>query len=205
MRAEPVCGGGLTPVPAPPATLEARSAGRPADDTHDAMIIPGIAADGTLYPVEKMAAHRAGALHLAVSVFVFSADCLLIQRRAAGKYHCAGLWANTCCTHPHWNEAPAQSAARRLREELGLSLTLTPTTIIEYAADVSDDMREYERVHVYRADVDHDDLVIAPAPLEVSETRWASVDTLRANALRTPERYAPWFRIYLARWDELGF
>ena len=30
---------------------------------------------------------------------------MLIQRRALGKYHTPGLWANTCCTHPRWGEA----------------------------------------------------------------------------------------------------
>ena len=68
------------------------------------IIIPAIAEDGTLYPVEKMAAHRAGQQHLAISVFVFSQNRLLLQQRAASKYHCPGKWANTCCTHPHWGE-----------------------------------------------------------------------------------------------------
>ncbi|MDX2233902.1 MAG: NUDIX domain-containing protein [Hyphomonadaceae bacterium] len=170
----------------------------------DEIVIPGIAADGSLYPIEKIAAHRAGALHLAVSVFVFSGDRLLVQRRAAGKYHCAGLWANTCCTHPHWDEPPALSAARRLHEELGLALTLTHTGIIDYEADVSGDMRECERVHVYRGVADARRLAVTPDPAEVSETRWATVDELRVDALARPEAYAPWFRIYLERWSELG-
>ena len=40
--------------------------------------------------------------------------------------------------------------------------------------------------------------------MEVDATRWASPDTLREEAMIWPERFAPWFRIYLARWDELG-
>jgi isopentenyldiphosphate isomerase len=46
------------------------------------IIIPAVAGDGSLYPVEKMDAHVRGLLHLAVSVFVFDGDELLIQRRA---------------------------------------------------------------------------------------------------------------------------
>lgn len=168
------------------------------------IFIPGIADDGMLYPLEKMAAHREGLLHLAVSVFVFSGDELLIQRRAAGKYHCAGLWANTCCTHPHWNETPHDSAARRLREEMGVSLPLTQTALIEYAADVTDDLRECERVHIYAGEADRATLSVRPDASEVDETRWASVASLKADALDRPEHYAPWFRIYLCRWDELG-
>ena len=89
-------------------------------------LIPAIAADGSFYPIEKMDAHRRAVQHLAVSVFVFSDDELLLQRRAESKYHCGGLWANTCCTHPYWNEADDVSAERRLMEEMGLNLSLTP-------------------------------------------------------------------------------
>ncbi len=56
-------------------------------------------------------------------------DTVLIQRRALGKYHTPGLWANTCCTHPHWDEPPEACALRRLREELGIE-GLTPASPI---------------------------------------------------------------------------
>ncbi|MEY3405494.1 MAG: hypothetical protein RL161_924, partial [Bacteroidota bacterium] len=47
--------------------------------------------------MEKMEAHRLGLLHRAVSVFLFnSRGELMLQRRAATKYHSAGLWTNTC-------------------------------------------------------------------------------------------------------------
>ncbi len=50
----------------------------------------------------KLDAHAApGHLHRAVSVFLLDrSDRLLVQRRAAGKYHSGGLWRNTCCGHP---------------------------------------------------------------------------------------------------------
>jgi isopentenyl-diphosphate delta-isomerase len=77
----------------------------------DEIIIPAIADDGTLFPIEKMEAHRIAQQHLAISVFVFSGTKLLIQQRAKGKYHCPGRWANTCCSHPHWQES-VEDAAR---------------------------------------------------------------------------------------------
>ncbi|HAJ18865.1 MAG TPA: isopentenyl-diphosphate delta-isomerase, partial [Rhodospirillaceae bacterium] len=56
-------------------------------------MIPAIASDQSLYPIEKMEAHRRGVFHQAISAFVFSQSGeLLIQRRAAEKYHCGGLW-----------------------------------------------------------------------------------------------------------------
>jgi isopentenyl-diphosphate delta-isomerase len=191
MRSEPDAGGGVT------AALEAfpRAGDAP---------IAGIDASGRLYPIDKMRAHREGALHLAVSVFVLCGDALLVQRRAAGKYHCAGMWANTCCTHPQWDEAPADAAARRLVEELGVKLPLKATGVIEYAADVTDGLREHERVHVFRGEAAQEDIELNPDPAEVAAVAWIDVGELKRRAGRTPRCYAPWFRIYLERWDELG-
>ena len=61
---------------------------------------------GALTPVEKLDVHKRGLKHMAVSVFVVRDGQVLIQQRAMGKYHTPGLWANTCCTHPEWNEDP---------------------------------------------------------------------------------------------------
>ena len=76
--------------------------------------------DGRLTPVDKLEVHRRGLRHPAVSVFVLDGERTLIQRRALGKYHTPGLWANACCTHPRLGEEPAACALRRLREELGI-------------------------------------------------------------------------------------
>lgn len=169
-----------------------------------ASFIPGIDADGTLYPIEKMQAHRSGALHLAVSVFVMSGDALLLQQRATGKYHSGGLWANTCCSHPSWGEAVTAGARRRLREEMGLSTPLRACNIIDYAADVTDGLREHERVHVFRGDVVSTNVALSPDPAEVSAVRWMTRPEIIREVARDASVFAPWFRIYVSRWDELG-
>ena len=171
---------------------------------HGQITIPAIGEDEDLYPIEKLEAHRRGVLHQAVSIFAFSGSDLLIQRRAEGKYHCGGLWANTCCSHPHWGESLDDCAERRLEEELGFSLPMTRVGCIEYAADVGNGLREHERVAVYRASAEEAAAALRPNPDEVAETRWENVDRLRLEAAARPETIAPWFRIYLARWSELG-
>jgi isopentenyl-diphosphate Delta-isomerase len=70
---------------------------------------------------------------------------VLIQQRALGKYHTPGLWANTCCTHPHWGEDLA-CARRRLREELGITGWRWPAGQVEYRADVGGGLTEHEVV-----------------------------------------------------------
>lgn len=170
----------------------------------DDRIISAIGPDGARFPVEKLKAHREGLLHDAVSVFVFDGPETLLQRRAAAKYHCAGLWANACCTHPDWGEDAGASARRRLGEELGVDLALTEFALTTYRADVGSGMVEHERVRLFRADVDRRALAFALNPQEVSEVRWVSREALMREAAETPERFAPWLRIYLDRWDQLG-
>ncbi|MFN3614407.1 MAG: isopentenyl-diphosphate Delta-isomerase [Rubrimonas sp.] len=171
-----------------------------------AIMIPAIDAEGRFTPVEKMDAHRRGVLHQAISVFVTDGDRLLIQRRAAAKYHCGGLWANTVCSHPHFGEDPAAAAARRLREELGVEgLPLTATGVFDYRADVGGGLTEHERVHMFRADADAGALVLHPDPAEVDATRWISRAGLLAELAAHPAAFTPWFRIYLARWPGFDF
>lgn len=168
------------------------------------LVIPAIAMDGSLFPVGKMDAHRQGLKHLAVSVFVFAGDKLLIQRRASAKYHCGGQWANTCCSHPHWGETPADCAHRRLGEEVGLALPLAFRSIVEYQADVGAGLIENERVHVFRGDLSEDADVGGFDPDEVQEVRWVGTAELIHEAAREPDRFTPWLRIYLSRWSELA-
>ena len=169
-----------------------------------AQMIPAIAADGRLVAVEKMQAHRSGQLHLAVSVFLFCGDAMLIQRRALGKYHCGGLWANSCCTHPHWGETLAASARRRTREEIGVSPSLMSGGMLTYCAPVGQGLIEHERVQLFWAETDKTRLRLAPDPGEVMETAWVTRAALQADMAARSRDYAPWFRIYMTRWDELG-
>ncbi len=153
--------------------------------------------DGTLTPVEKLEAHQRGLRHKAVSVFVLRGDEVLIQRRAMGKYHTPGLWANTCCTHPEWEEPPKDCAVRRLDEELGITgLSPVYRDRIEYRADVGNGLTEHEVVDLFTAEAPKD-LAIRPNPDEVMETRWMTYRELRQAVRNFPNRFTPWLRIYL--------
>lgn len=154
--------------------------------------------DGTLTQVEKVEAHRRGLKHPAISVFVMDGDLVLMQRRALSKYHTPGIWANACCTHPLWDEAPLATAQRRLDEELGIT-GLSPVfrNRLEYRADVGDGLTEHEVVDIFLAEADHERLAITPNPEEVAETRWQPLADLRADVARNPGEYTPWLRIYL--------
>lgn len=153
--------------------------------------------DGVLQPVDKLAVHQRGLQHKAVSVFVLDGDRLLIQQRAMGKYHTPNLWANTCCTHPHWDEGDSICAHRRLDDELGISgLTLRDVGEVRYRADVGNGLTEDEIVAVFVADAGAD-LPMRLNPDEVQAIRWVAVDALLHEIEQTPESFTPWLRIYL--------
>ncbi len=161
--------------------------------------------NGELTPVEKLEAHVKGLRHKAVSVFVIRGREVLLQQRAMGKYHTPGLWANTCCTHPEWDEAPADCAVRRLDEELGITgLKLEHRHHLEYRADVGDGLIEHEVVDVYLARCGQD-LPMKPNPSEVMGTRWVDYHDLLAEVKRHPNRFTPWLRIYLADYGDVIF
>jgi isopentenyl-diphosphate delta-isomerase len=165
-----------------------------------ALTCPPIAAwvEGVLTPLDKMVVHRQGLRHPAVSVFVRSGRSVLIQQRALGKYHSGGMWANTCCTHPHWGEAPAVCAARRLDEELGIrGLRLQPAGQVEYRAAVPPDLIEHELVDVFVAEA-APDLRLALNPDEVRAVRWVDLDALADEIAARPGVFTPWLRVYLA-------
>ncbi len=143
----------------------------------------------------KLAAHHDGRLHRAVSVFVFDGrDRLLLQRRADTKYHSGGLWSNTCCTHPHPSESPADAAARRLQEEMGLGCELEPVGSFIYRAEFENGLIEHEYDHLFsgrfngRPD---------PDPSEVGDWRWMTADELSDDKRDRPKDYTAWFWIAL--------
>ena len=168
-----------------------------APDTADGGLIPAWV-NGSLLPADKIAVHRQGLRHKAVSVFLTHGSRTLIQRRALGKYHTPGLWANSCCTHPHWDERPADCAQRRVGQELGLH-DLRPDFVgqVEYRADVGGGMVEHELVDVFRAEIDSR-TPLFPDPAEVMDSAWIGVADLMAALDRDPGRFTPWLRIYLS-------
>ncbi len=154
--------------------------------------------DGALRGVEKLEVHRRGFRHQAVSVFVMRGREVLLQRRALSKYHTPGLWANSCCTHPLWNEAPRACALRRLREELGIDgLDPVPCGRVEYRAEVGGGMVEHEVVDLFLAAATGG-MTVVPNPAEVMDIAWVDLQALARDAEQRPERYTPWLRIYLA-------
>jgi isopentenyl-diphosphate Delta-isomerase len=148
-------------------------------------------ADVPLGSAPKLAVHRDGRLHRAFSVLVLNRRGeLLIQQRAAGKYHSEGLWANTCCSHPRPGEATEEAARRRLREEMGFDCALEPVGAFVYRADVGGGLVEHEYDHLFLGRWDG---APRPDPAEVGAWRWVQPRDLMSWIHARPWDFAPWF------------
>ena len=141
--------------------------------------------------IAKMEAHRKGILHRAFSIFVFDeVDRLLLQRRAAGKYHSGGLWSNTCCGHPKPGESLLGAAHRRLHEEMGFDCPLRVEFGFVYRASLDGGLVEHEFDHVVVGRFQGNP---APDPREVGEWKWAFAPAVQAQLAGEPEAFTAWF------------
>lgn len=144
---------------------------------------------------EKLKAHQLGLLHRALSVLIFNSDKkLLLQQRAAHKYHTPSLWANTCCSHPRENESLKDATNRRLQEEMGMIAELKPAFTFLYKADFDNGLIEHEFDHVWIGYSDDYPIINTE---EVADFKWLSLDEIDQDILEHPEKYTAWFKILM--------
>jgi farnesyl-diphosphate farnesyltransferase len=146
---------------------------------------------------EKIKAHRLGALHRAFSVFVLNTSGqLLLQKRAATKYHSGGLWSNTCCGHPRPDETVENAARRRLNEEMGFDSELRKLFHFVYDAKLENGITENEFDHVL---LGHFDGVPKANSIEVADWKWMDLAMLSVDLAVHPEKYTYWFQFSFER------
>jgi isopentenyl-diphosphate Delta-isomerase len=153
--------------------------------------------DQVIGSMAKLEAHEKGVLHRAFSIFLFNSKGeLLLQRRALTKYHSAGLWTNTCCSHPRPNENTDDAAIRRLSEEMGLTTPLSYKTNFLYTAKFDNDLTEHEFDHVYTGVTDLNPII---NPEEVDSYKWVSLLDVKTLIKTEPESFTVWFKIAIEK------
>ncbi|HYG04668.1 MAG TPA: isopentenyl-diphosphate Delta-isomerase [Chryseosolibacter sp.] len=151
--------------------------------------------DNAIGSMDKMEAHRQGKLHRAFSVVLYNAKGeMLLQKRAANKYHSAGLWTNACCSHPKPDEPVQLAARRRLNEEMGIDANPAFAYKFIYRAELECELVEYEYDHVFVGTFEGEPQI---NPNEVAEWKYANVDWLRQDVKKNAERYTFWFKLIL--------
>ncbi|MDF2449266.1 MAG: isopentenyl-diphosphate delta-isomerase [Bacteroidota bacterium] len=151
--------------------------------------------DNEIGVMEKMQAHREGALHRAFSVFIFNEKGeFLLQQRALSKYHSAGLWTNTCCSHPRPNETVKDAANRRLFEEMGLICDLKIKSNFIYKTPFENGLTEHELDYVLFGETNREPKINSA---EVENFKWVSLYDLKKDISVAPEKYTSWFKIVM--------
>jgi len=141
----------------------------------------------------KMEAHEKALLHRAFSVFVLNSNNeIMLQQRAAEKYHSPLLWTNTTCSHQRDGETNVQAGTRRLREEMGFETELKELFSFIYKAPFDNGLTEHELDHVmigyYNGDPDIN-------RSEAEGWKWMGIDAIKQDMQEHPELYTVWFRI----------
>lgn len=143
--------------------------------------------------MDKIEAHQKGVIHRAFSIFIFNSQGeMLLQQRAFNKYHSAGLWSNSCCSHPSPGEQTAEAAIRRLREELGFETALQKIFDFVYQVSFENGLIENEFDHVF---VGRYDGTIRQNPDEVNDYVFKPMKQIKSELKDNPEIYTEWFKI----------
>ncbi|CAN5626804.1 isopentenyl-diphosphate Delta-isomerase [soil metagenome] len=140
---------------------------------------------------EKLKAHQIGKLHRAFSIFVLNAhNELLIQKRAAIKYHSGNLWTNTCCSHPSPGDNIEDAIHIRLQEEMGFDCELKFLFKFIYKTEFNNGLTEHELDYVYLGRYNADPV---PDQAEVGDWKWINLGDLKEDIQKNPEKYTFWF------------
>lgn len=141
----------------------------------------------------KLEAHEKAMLHRAFSVFILNdMNEIMLQQRAAHKYHSPLLWTNTCCSHQREGETNIQAGKRRLKEEMGFSSELKELFSFIYKAPFDNGLTEHEYDHVM---IGYSNETPVINPDEVESWKWMSIEAVKLDIAKQPEQYTAWFKI----------
>ncbi|MGK0412537.1 MAG: isopentenyl-diphosphate delta-isomerase [Polaribacter sp.] len=141
----------------------------------------------------KMEAHEKALLHRAFSVFVFNKKGeLMLQQRAASKYHSPLLWTNTCCSHQRDGESNLAAGKRRLQEEMGFTTPLKEVFSFVYKAPFDNGLTEHEFDHVLIGYFDDEPNINKE---EAEAYKWMPLEDVKNDIEVHPSNYTEWFKI----------
>ena len=149
--------------------------------------------DNPIGLMPKMEAHEKAMLHRAFSVFIFNdKGQLMLQQRAAEKYHSPLLWTNTCCSHQRNGETNLEAGKRRLQEEMGFVTELQEVFSFIYKASFDNGLTEHELDHVMVGKFNDSPQINLD---EVEAYKWMTMEEVKVDMELNPDKYTAWFKI----------
>jgi isopentenyl-diphosphate delta-isomerase len=143
--------------------------------------------------MEKIEAHEKALLHRAFSVFIFNEKGeLMLQQRAASKYHSPLLWTNTCCSHQRDGESNVNAGRRRLQEEMGFVTDVKEVFSFIYKAPFDNGLTEHEFDHVMIGSYNKEPNINKK---EAENYKWMALENVKTDIKENPSIYTEWFKI----------
>jgi isopentenyl-diphosphate delta-isomerase len=141
----------------------------------------------------KMEAHEKALLHRAFSVFILnSKNEIMLQQRAAQKYHSPLLWTNTTCSHQREGETNLEAGNRRLMEEMGIRAELRELFSFIYKAPFDNGLTEHEFDHVMIGYYNNE-----PNINKEEAASWTrmGIEAVKEDMKTNSDIYTAWFKI----------
>lgn len=147
--------------------------------------------------IDKEEVHKQNILHRAFSIFIFDKRMnLLIQKRSKQKYHSAGLWSNSCCSHQEKGEELEQAINRCMENELGVVINKRISVgKFHYNVKLENGMNENELDTIYIAFYNGEKININRD--EIEKIEWININKLTKDIEVSPEKYTYWFKYIL--------
>ncbi|MEM8928224.1 MAG: isopentenyl-diphosphate Delta-isomerase [Bacteroidota bacterium] len=156
--------------------------------------------DNPIGLMPKMEAHEKARLHRAFSVFIMNKKGeIMLQQRAADKYHSPLLWTNTCCSHQRDGETNIEAGKRRLMEEMGFETDLREVFSFIYKAPFDNGLTEHELDHVMIGNFNGTPKI---NPEEVANWMWMFPSDIQKDIGIHPQNYTAWFKIIFERFHD---
>ncbi|MDR0606370.1 MAG: isopentenyl-diphosphate Delta-isomerase [Bacteroidales bacterium] len=141
---------------------------------------------------EKIEAHKYGFLHKAFSIFVLNdQNELLLQKRQITKYHCGGLWTNTCCSHQRPNCIEYNTVMQQLDFEMGIQCSVKRIFDFYYYVSFENGLIEHEYDTIYLGYFNDKPNINRN---EVSDYKWLDLNLIKQDIALYPNDYTYWFK-----------
>ncbi len=130
-------------------------------------------------------------LHRGFSLFLFnSRKQLLLTQRALTKKTFPGVWSNTVCGHPAPEETVVDAAKRRLKEEVGITIS-SAKEVVNYRYRFADQNGIVEN-EICPVLVARSDAYPVPNPREIAAWKWLRWEAFLEEIKNVPQKYSPW-------------
>lgn len=140
-----------------------------------------------------------GIPHLAFMMFLVNEKGkVILAKRSLKKTMWPGVWDTAVVSHVLPEETPFEAAKRRAGEEAGVEVSSVVKLGAFYYFKRQNGTCENEYCYVLLSRTDKE---IKPNEVEIDKIKNVTIEKLEKDVKKHPEKYAPWFKIALTKYN----